>query len=87
MNPLKNTNINAQINPQLAQNIQQVKSFMQQVKMAQNPKFAIQQAMQNNPQLAQVMQMCQGKNPKDVFYSMCQENGIDPEQIIGMLKS
>ena len=79
MNPLG-------FNPQMLQNIQQVKGLMSQLNMMKNPQGAIQQMAQNNPQLNQVLQMCQGRNPKDVFYSVCQQRGIDPEQFIQMLK-
>lgn len=79
MNPLG-------FNPQMLQNIQQVKGLMSQLNMMQNPQVAMQQMAQSNPQLNQVLQMCQGKNPKDVFYSVCQQRGIDPEQFIKMLK-
>ena len=81
MNPL-----NGGMNPQMLQNIQQVKGMMQQMKTIQNPNIALQQMAQSNPQMQNVLQMCQGKNPKDVFYSMCQQRGIDPEQILSMLK-
>lgn len=82
MNPL-----NSGINPQMMQNIQQLKGMMQQFKTMQNPNAVFQTMAQNNPQMQQVLQMCQGKNPKDVFYSMCQQQGVNPEQILNMLKS
>lgn len=79
MNPLG-------FNPQMLQGIQQVKGLMSQLNMMKNPQGTIQQMAQSNPQLNQVLQMCQGRNPKDVFYSVCQQRGIDPEQFIQMLK-
>ena len=82
MNPL-----NSGINPQMMQNIQQLKGMMQQLKTMQNPNAVFQTMAQNNPQMQQVLQMCQGKNPKDVFYTMCQQQGVNPEQILNMLKS
>lgn len=82
MNPL-----NSGINPQMMQNIQQLKGMMRQLKTMQNPNVAFQTMAQNNPQMQQVLQMCQGKNPKDVFYAMCQQQGVNPEQILNMLKS
>lgn len=84
MNPLGNGN---QLNPQFMQNIQQVKGLMNQMKAFGNPNLAIQQMAQSNPQMQQIMQMCQGQNPKDVFYSMCKQQGVDPEQILKMLNS
>ena len=53
---------------------------------AQNPQLAIQQLAQQNLQVAQAMQMCQGQDPKSVFYSMCQQRGIDPNVILNQFK-
>lgn len=75
------------MNEQFMQGIQQVKGMMRQVQMMSNPRQGISQLMQQNPQMSQVMQICNGQNPKQVFYSMCQQRGVDPEQIINMLKS
>lgn len=76
-----------QMNPQMLQNIQQIKGLMNQMKSIQNPNLVIQQMAEQNPQMKQILQMCQGQNPKDVFYTMCQQRGIDPEQVIKLLKS
>lgn len=56
-----------------------------------NVQAAIQQARQimagnNNPMLANIMSMCQGKNPKDLFYSECQRRGVEPNDILQMLR-
>lgn len=71
------------INPQA---IQQAKQMMGAFKAVQNPNAALMQMAQQNPQVAAVMQMCQGKNPKDVFYDQCKKIGVDPESIISQLK-
>jgi hypothetical protein len=46
------------------------------------------QLLQNNPQVAYVMQYVQqhGGNPKDAFFAMAQEKGVDPMTIINSLK-
>ena len=82
MNPLKNSLGNMQI----TQGVEQVKGLMNQMKAFSNPQLALQQMAQNNPQLNQVLQMCNGKNPKQVFMSMCKDRGIDPNSILSMLK-
>ena len=46
----------------------------------------IQQMAAQNPNVKKAMDMCQGKNPEQVFKDMCRQNGIDPGQITGMLK-
>lgn len=50
------------------------------LKSAQNPSAALNMLAQKNPQMQQIMQMCSGKNPKDVFITECQRRGIDPGQ-------
>lgn len=75
MNPLGNGNVGG-ITPQMRQGIQQVKGLMQ---MASGNPMA-------NPQIAQVMQMCQGQNPEQVFYAMCKQRGIDPQAFLRELR-
>lgn len=74
MNPLGNGNVGG-ISPQMRQGIQQVKNIMRMG----NPMA--------NPQLAQVMQMCQGQNPEQVFYAMCKQRGIDANAFLQELRS
>ena len=64
----------------------QVKQAFQMLKMAQNPQAMLQQIAQTNPQLANVLQMCNGKNPEQLFYSLCRQNGIDPNSILNQLR-
>lgn len=66
--------------PQLMQSIQQVKGIMG---MVQGNPMAM---LQNNPQFAQVMQMCKGQNPQTVLENMCRQQGINPQDLINALK-
>lgn len=75
----------APMNNQPVQMIQSFQRMVQMLKGAQNPDAAVMQLAQQNPQMAQVMQMCQGKNPKEVFLQECQKRCIDPQQIMGQL--
>lgn len=78
MNPLGRGNGSMPNN--LSNNIQQVKALMQ---MAQgNPQIIAQQ----NPMVAQIMQMTKGQDLKQVFYQMCQQKGVNPDDIINELK-
>lgn len=54
----------------------------------QNPNAAIQTLMQRNPMMQQAMQLINSSNmsPKDLFYSMAQQQGVDPNQILNMFK-
>ena len=53
---------------------------------SQNPQAMLTNLAQSNPQMAQVMQMCNGRNPQQVFYEMCQQRGIDPNTILSQFK-
>lgn len=37
-------------------------------------------------EINQIKNMCNGRNPKDVFYALCQQRGVDPELILKQLK-
>lgn len=82
MNPLATRARGAQINPQMLKGI---KSYMQTVKMAQNPSEALSAISQQSPQLRNVMELCKGRNPRDVFMEQCQNMGYDPDEIVKML--
>ena len=66
----------------------QVKQLMQTVQMSQNPQTALIQMVQNNPQMKQVVDYvnANGGNPKDAFYRLAQEKGVDPQTILNSLK-
>lgn len=81
MNPLGNNPQTNQLSPQLMQNIKQVKGMMQMING--NPTALAQQ----NPMFNQVMQMCKGQNPQQVFLAMCKKQGIDPEAILNELRN
>lgn len=78
MNPLNN------LPPQLIQSINQIKGFLNMANG--NPNEIFQQLGKQNPQFNQILQMCNGKNPQDVFMSMCKNKGIDPNAILKELQ-
>ena len=49
---------------------------------------AIQNNLTSNPQLQQVMQMVRASNmtPKEYFYMLAKQKGVDPNQILNMFK-
>lgn len=55
---------------------------------AQNPQLALNQLMTNNPQFKQVMDIIQQHNgdPQKAFYAVAEQKGIDPNEILNMLK-
>ena len=66
----------------------QVKQLMQTVQMASNPQTAIQQLMSTNPAMKQAIEYvnANGGNPKDAFYKLAKERGVNPEEILNSLK-
>lgn len=69
------------LSQQMMSGIQQVKGLMS---MAQGNPMAM---LQNNPQFAQVVQMCKGQNPQQVFENMCKQQGVNPNDIINALRN
>ena len=53
-----------------------------------NPNAALQTLVQKNPMMQQAMQLVNSSNmsPKELFYSMAQQQGVDPNQILNMFK-
>ena len=58
------------------------------VKASKNPGQLFQTMAKNNPQVQSIMQMIQQTNqtPKELFYQAAQQQGIDPNQILGMFQ-
>ena len=73
------------------QQLQQSNSLVDLYKTMQsmsNPKNALTTLMQKNPMVQQAVQLINesNKSPKELFYSMAQQQGVDPEQILSMFK-
>ena len=62
--------------------------MMNMVKSAGNPQAMLQSIAQSNPQMKQVMDLVNqaGGDPRSAFYKMAQDRGIDPEQILSLLR-
>ena len=57
-------------------------------KGAKNPKAFLNNLVNTNPQMKQTMDMINNSNksPKELFYEMANQKGIDPNSIINALK-
>ena len=66
----------------------QIKNMMEMLKGASNPTAMMQQMVQNNPNYKQVMEYVNrnGGDPRKAFYQMAQEKGINPNDILSLLK-
>ncbi len=68
-------------------NIQQVQQLIQTIKNCGNPQQMMQSMIQNNPQLG-IMGLLQqnGGNAKQAFYALAQQKGVNPDEILNMIK-
>lgn len=82
-NPFNTLNPN---NPMNFNNMAQYKSAYQLLKNSNNPMYVFQQMAQRNPQLQPIANMLkQGGNPQQIFYSLCQQRGINPQEFLNQL--
>ena len=72
----------------LASQIQPLKQAMNMVQSAANPQMMMNQLMQSNPAYSQVQQLIQQHNgdARQAFYSLANQMGVDPNEIINALK-
>lgn len=66
----------------------QIKQMISMVKSSGNPQLMLNQLIQANPQMQQVMQIVQkyGGDPNKAFYALAEEKGINPQEILDLLK-
>ena len=62
--------------------------MMQMARSAGNPNAMFAQMMQNNPQMRQVMDVINqyGGDSQKAFYAIAQQRGVNPDEILNMLK-
>lgn len=71
----------------MPQGMGMIRQMMNMVKSAGNPQQMMTQLASQNPQMKQIIDMVgTSGNPKQMFLNICKQRGIDPEQIISMLK-
>ena len=58
------------------------------VKTASNPQAAMEQMLSNNPNYQQINKLIQdnGGDAQKAFYSMAEQMGINPDDVLSMLK-
>ena len=62
----------------------QIKQMIRFVRMSQNPQAAMNQLMQNNPQLQQLMQFVNmsGRDPMSLLNTVAAQKGIDMDELM-----
>ena len=80
--------LNQSISNQTPNNIAGIKRMMNSFNMMTNPKQALQSAINQNPQMKQVLDLVQqsGGDPKATFYRLAEQKGVDPNTILDALK-
>ena len=65
-----------------------IKNMLGMVRSASDPNAMLNMMAQSNPQLRQVLNLVQqaGGSPEKAFYALCEQKGIDPNQILDALK-
>ena len=60
----------------------------QMLQMSRNPQIMMQTMVKSNPAYKQAMDYinANGGNPKDAFYKLAQEKGVDPDEFLRSLK-
>jgi len=78
-----------QLNPQnnLLKN-NNLKNLINTFKTSSNPQQLLTNLINNNPQMQSIYTLLQNsnKNPKELFYELANQRGIDPETILNLLK-
>lgn len=66
-----------------ANNMAQFKNAYQMLKNSPNPIAMFKQMAMNNPKLQPIVNMLNsGANPQQIFNSMCQQRGINPQEFL-----
>lgn len=62
--------------------------MMNFVRYSQNPKMALESMIQSNPQIQNVMDIVRqnGGDAKTAFYNLAKQKGVDPNEILNMLR-
>ena len=65
-----------------------IKNMVNMIRGAQNPQAMMNQLLNNNPNTRQVMDLINaaGGDPQKAFYQLAEQKGINPEEILNMLK-
>lgn len=67
-------------NPRIAQ----IKQAAQMLRGISNPQAMLEQMLAKNPQAALIVRSA--SNPQEAFYALAKQQGIDPNDILSMLR-
>ena len=76
--------------PQILQQLggSQIKQMMDMVRTAGDPQAMLNRILQSNPQYQQINQLINqaGGDPRKAFYDLARQRGVDPNDVLNMLK-
>ena len=83
---MANTILNNLTSQQLTNN--PMLNLLKQMRGAKNPNDLIVTLASQNPQMREVLKMVNqsNKTPKELFYEMAQQKGVDPNEILNLIK-
>ena len=86
--PTMATTATTESNFQPPANLGQIKNFMNMVQSSGNPQAMFQNLLASNPQIGKVMEIVNqyGGDPKAAFYALAKQKGVDPNQVLNLLK-
>ena len=75
-------------NPAMGTDLNQIKNMIGMIKSSNNPDSMLQYLMASNPRFKDAMNLARqnGGSPKDAFYALAKQKGINPDEIIALLK-
>lgn len=62
-----------------------IKELYNEFQQASNPNYIIQEMLNQNPEVRTLLQQNNG-DPKQAFYALAQQRGVNPNDILGMFK-
>lgn len=65
--------------------LSQAKQMMQAIRSSGNPQAMLNQMVSQNPQINQIIKQY-GGDPKTAFYRYAEANGVNPDDILQMMK-
>ena len=71
------------------QQIQQIKNLMSAVQMSTDPNAALANIINQNPNLRNLVMLAKsnGADLQQVFYTLAQQKGVNPNDVINALRS
>lgn len=70
------------------QNLNKIKQMVNMMKSGGNPQTILTQMASQNPQMKQMLSLIGNKNinPKEIFFNACKQRGVNPDDILNMIK-